>query len=625
MNDIDKMIAKKYTIDQFVSKKSMDSSGKDLESLLIERDNALNTMDIISTETLNYINTESPSASNTLNSCTISTSDDRKKLTKVDAGVNHTSKFEKTGMLIHLTRDNGGTFENIEAYLLEPATYNALFSTTTAYLKPANSAVEIPNGTENYTVSFYKNMDPILNKKEDEFQVICDGLIHKAAWDAQVYGIEEKIESINKKSDMCEKMYEHATDTVDSYFRFSNWGDGIETGVTEENKPPIFDDNISYDSDNTFKILEDKTGDLYLNREILIDCGEDGFTSGEIVKSTYYPPSAGNYTEVSVVPDFINYSFLNENIIEMKINGNVVYPIPSFNLFTNTNWLSAGGTIPPDDWDIIGDIIDFNIEDERLIFTANEDEGISQNISVTEGKLISLSIDSISEIKINVYDIENENYIIETTSLDDNIEFIIPHACENIRVEFLSNGGIVSIKNPEILYRNILNLNEDMFSFWFYGNEETNFTLNKDIIITFSDGIVKKGLIRESFYYDEYYDDGMYTYIRVVPYCYIVDNITSINEAISAGSTILEPVSGGIEFIDETRFKIEGDQTSFFVEDKEGIWLTMNDEYSFPFKVTSSEHKTGDSDYTLVTFNSNDNTSGLPITENIQKIYVLPE
>lgn len=296
-----------------------------------------------------------------------------------------------------------------------------------------------------------------------------------------------------KQKTMLQQQIDAASINMEFYLPKSNWGDGQIGGAVT----PFLDNNVEpnsiiYVSEDSFVVNGDESETLAPSGTILMNCGGMDYMGGEIMESTYVPPSAGNYTEIILSPDAINYPFLTNDIIS---------------------------------------ICPYNTETHIPISGA--------------------------------FDINNDG------------------------TSFNLDGNQISFFEP------------------FFDTK---------VVVNFASGLKKVAMLVSDSYYNEIEN---YTYIYLAQDLMLTSNLITIS---FNGITF----QSGFEFVNQSTINIIGDWTNTLTPGLSGFWCDCGIDGDMPYTIASSEYKTGPCDYTLVTFIGGENSSVVPINENIEKIYVQP-
>jgi len=168
--------------------------------------------------------------------------------------------------------------------------------------------------------------DPYVVQRQDEYDYIIDHLYHPLGSSGS-YGVVPRLAALTSAAGMVSNNKNKVDAATSNYLRFTDWGDGTVTGVTPTVKNALLDNagsnGVSFVSVVSFSCSGDITSSFPISAGLLIDCGADGMRAGDVSTVTYYPPSAGDYTEVTVLPDF-TLPFLTSNLVSVSASGSII-------------------------------------------------------------------------------------------------------------------------------------------------------------------------------------------------------------------------------------------------------------------------------------------------------------
>ena len=314
MNTLDKLLAKDYNYMQYAMNSSVDNIDQQIVSLTAERDALLGTLDSISLEIIDYLENNVATATTTI-PCSADSA------TEFYCIGDYRSLFTLGDVLIFSY--DGNIYKTAEVTGDPTYEVGSEDSITTVPIGPAHTVGITPS----WEIDLKKyNSTTYITQREGEYEFTYDHLYHPLGTSGS-YGVVPRITALENSKTMVSNNKTHADLTTENYLRFTDWGDGTVSGVTDEIKDALLDNttetSAGFESMVSFSCSGDMTSILYVGKQILIDCGTDGFRAGDVETTTYFPPSAGDFTLVNVLPDW-NLPVLTENFTSVSASGSII-------------------------------------------------------------------------------------------------------------------------------------------------------------------------------------------------------------------------------------------------------------------------------------------------------------
>lgn len=354
MNTLDKLLSKDYNYMQYAMNSSTDTTAQQIIDLTAERDVLIDTLDTITSEMLTYLGsdpnnflhtnatagfgvTTAPSPSGNVsewsvfvditNSISLSADGDISFI----AGGDETSRF--TSDLLILC--DCGT-DGLIPVIVSDSEYNVGTNSTSVSAGPAYSdghfiTTNLLNLVEydhvySSTPELNWDNDPYIVQRQNEYIFTYDHLYHPLGSSGS-YGVVPRLAALIAAAGMISNNKTQADSSTSNYLRFTNWGDGTVTGVTPVVKDALLDNSgvntVTFESVVSFSCSGDMTSSFPVSGGLLMDCGVDGMRAGDVSTATYFPPSAGDYTAITVLPDFY-LPFLTSNLASVSASGSII-------------------------------------------------------------------------------------------------------------------------------------------------------------------------------------------------------------------------------------------------------------------------------------------------------------
>jgi hypothetical protein len=360
MNQIDQLMQKDYTYSQYAYNTSGTTVTDNVAALTAERDELLNILAIINGEMDDYIanklddnnliywNTTNGTIKGYRFTIELDNTDPAKDdVTFVDAGQftclnDHTTSFgtSATSLITPAPSGSVSSFPNATGQLICDCGVDGLVY---CYLDDSMEDAVVYNGitttvnvsggiiTSNLRkVSYFNGIyydrntnwdsDTYISQREDEWAFTYDHLYKELGTDG-TYGVVARLAAASASSSLIAANKAKNDLFAPIYQRFTAW-----TKVLDNTDPLLPD--VEYDGMVSFTCDGDLTTTIPLSANILMDCGTDGMKGGIVSTSTYYPPSAGSYTEVILSPDLMNNEtnamFLTGGLKTVSISGAII-------------------------------------------------------------------------------------------------------------------------------------------------------------------------------------------------------------------------------------------------------------------------------------------------------------
>ena len=343
MNRIDQLMQKDYTYTQFAYNTGGSTIDDNVVSLTEERDELLGILATIDSEMNAYLPNKLATNGLVYWNTTDGTIKGYKFTVVLNGGITYidpstfscvgdqTLSFALTGSVLISPAPTGNvtTFpladgalicdcgvDGLRYCLLGSSTYDGM-GTTTVSLSGGSitshiTKVSLFNGTY-YNRTTNWDSDTYVSQREDEWAFTYDHL-YKPLGTGGCYGVVARLAAATASSGLMSANKAKNDQFAPVYQRFTAW-----TKVLDNTNPALPD--VAYDGMLSFTCDGNLTTSLPVSANILMDCDTDGMKGGVIDTSTYFPPSAGSYTEVVLTPDLEKNA--EDGILAMYITENI--------------------------------------------------------------------------------------------------------------------------------------------------------------------------------------------------------------------------------------------------------------------------------------------------------------
>lgn len=135
-----------------------------------------------------------------------------------------------------------------------------------------------------------------ITKIQDDFDFAYNHIHETPNVTAGIYGgIDSKISAIESAKPVLEAMQTKQNDIMNIYKPYTSW------------TPAVTSSPVSYINEMSFSYPEDVTSIFPSGTSLLVDCGGDGQRGCKVKTVEYIPPSASDYTEITIIMDIVPY------------------------------------------------------------------------------------------------------------------------------------------------------------------------------------------------------------------------------------------------------------------------------------------------------------------------------